>query len=198
MSDSVIHRDALPPGTRLREFELLEVLGRGGFGITYLGWHTNLGITLAVKEYMPSPFAIKRIRRKRLSENGGTRGRVRMGTQRVPQGGADARVLRSSEHRSGSRLLQDPRYRLHGDGSPEGADPVLAVRSRADVERKQVAGIAHADSGGVGAGSCSGHPAWRHQTGEHHAQGSRPPRADRLRSGRDCDGRAQPADAVPS
>ena len=59
MSDTVIHRDALPPGTRLREFELLEVLGRGGFGITYLGWHTNLGITVAVKEYMPPPFAIR-------------------------------------------------------------------------------------------------------------------------------------------
>ena len=61
MSDSVIHRDALPPGTRLREFELLEVLGRGGFGITYLGWHTNLDITVAVKEYMPPPFAIREV-----------------------------------------------------------------------------------------------------------------------------------------
>ena len=59
MSEEVAHRDALPPGTRLREFELLEVLGRGGFGITYLGWYSNLGVNVAIKEYMPSEFAVR-------------------------------------------------------------------------------------------------------------------------------------------
>ena len=59
MSESSAHRDALPPGTRLREFELLEVLGRGGFGITYRGWYPNLGVNVAIKEYMPSEFAVR-------------------------------------------------------------------------------------------------------------------------------------------
>ena len=59
MSDKVAYRDALPPGTRLREFELLEVLGRGGFGITYRGWYPNLGVNVAIKEYMPSEFAVR-------------------------------------------------------------------------------------------------------------------------------------------
>ena len=59
MSETDAHRDALPPGTRLREFELLEVLGRGGFGITYRGWYPNLGVNVAIKEYMPSEFAVR-------------------------------------------------------------------------------------------------------------------------------------------
>ena len=59
MSEKAVHRDALPPGTRLREFELLEVLGRGGFGITYRGWYPNLGVNVAIKEYMPSEFAVR-------------------------------------------------------------------------------------------------------------------------------------------
>ena len=59
MSEQAAHRDALPPGTRLREFELLEVLGRGGFGITYRGWYPNLGVNVAIKEYMPSEFAVR-------------------------------------------------------------------------------------------------------------------------------------------
>lgn len=61
MSEEVAHRDALPPGTRLREFELLEVLGRGGFGITYRGWYPNLGVDVAIKEYMPSEFAVREL-----------------------------------------------------------------------------------------------------------------------------------------
>ena len=59
MSETDAYRDALPPGTRLREFELLEVLGRGGFGITYRGWYPNLGVNVAIKEYMPSEFAVR-------------------------------------------------------------------------------------------------------------------------------------------
>ena len=59
MTDRVLHRDALPPGTQVREFKLLDVLGRGGFGITYLGWNTSLNIHVAIKEYMPVDFAVR-------------------------------------------------------------------------------------------------------------------------------------------
>ena len=59
MSSGVAHRDALPPGTRLREFELVDVLGRGGFGVTYQGWDTTDNVAVAIKEYMPLDHAVR-------------------------------------------------------------------------------------------------------------------------------------------
>lgn len=48
---------ALPRGTRLGEFELLRVLGVGGFGIVYLAFDHALEREVAVKEYMPASLA---------------------------------------------------------------------------------------------------------------------------------------------
>ena len=48
---------ALPPGTRLGEFELLRVIGVGGFGIVYLALDHDLEREVAVKEYMPASLA---------------------------------------------------------------------------------------------------------------------------------------------
>ncbi|MEO5339349.1 MAG: bifunctional serine/threonine-protein kinase/formylglycine-generating enzyme family protein [Magnetococcus sp. MYC-9] len=49
--------DALPPGTQLLWFEIIKVLGKGGFGITYLGKDTHQDRWVAIKEYLPSAFA---------------------------------------------------------------------------------------------------------------------------------------------
>ena len=48
---------ALPAGTRLGEFELLRVIGVGGFGIVYLALDHDLEREVAVKEYMPASLA---------------------------------------------------------------------------------------------------------------------------------------------
>jgi serine/threonine protein kinase len=48
---------ALPAGTRLAEFELLSVVGEGGFGIVYLAHDHSLNRQVAIKEYMPSELA---------------------------------------------------------------------------------------------------------------------------------------------
>ncbi len=48
---------ALPVGTRLGEFEVLRVLGVGGFGIVYLAVDHALEREVAVKEYMPAALA---------------------------------------------------------------------------------------------------------------------------------------------
>ena len=53
------HMDALPSGHRIREYEIRRVLGRGGFGITYLAHDTLLDRDLAVKEYLPTDCAVR-------------------------------------------------------------------------------------------------------------------------------------------
>lgn len=47
------NRLALPQGFRLANYELTRVLGKGGFGITYLGIDRHLGRKIAIKELMP-------------------------------------------------------------------------------------------------------------------------------------------------
>ena len=49
--------NALPVGTHLSEFEILGVLGEGGFGIVYTAQDHSLGRRVALKEYMPSSLA---------------------------------------------------------------------------------------------------------------------------------------------
>ncbi len=49
----------LPPGTRLRNYELVSVLGHGAFGITYRARDTLLGREVAIKEYLPASLAIR-------------------------------------------------------------------------------------------------------------------------------------------
>ena len=54
-SDSTL---SLTPRTRINEQYIVgRVLGYGGFGITYLAWDMNLGIKVALKEYLPSTLA---------------------------------------------------------------------------------------------------------------------------------------------
>lgn len=51
--------NALPQGYRLQEYELVRVLGFGGFGVTYLGYDHNLEKPVAIKEYLPTDIAIR-------------------------------------------------------------------------------------------------------------------------------------------
>lgn len=56
-SPSARPANALPAGTRLGEFEILEVLGIGGFGIVYRAMDHALERAVAIKEYMPAALA---------------------------------------------------------------------------------------------------------------------------------------------
>nr|WP_315182905.1 protein kinase [uncultured Albidiferax sp.] len=53
----ILHSDALPSGTRLGEFELVRLLGVGGFGMVYQAYDHSLHRSVAIKEYMPTALA---------------------------------------------------------------------------------------------------------------------------------------------
>jgi len=51
--------NALAKGTRLHEYEIVRVLGAGGFGITYLAFDNNLEKPVAIKEFLPNELALR-------------------------------------------------------------------------------------------------------------------------------------------
>ncbi len=56
----MVHREALPSEAVLdRRYRLGEVIGSGGFGITYLAHDLGLDTPVAIKEYFPTQFATR-------------------------------------------------------------------------------------------------------------------------------------------
>ena len=51
--------DSLAPGTVLRDYTIESVIGHGGFGIVYRARHDELGIVVAIKEYLPIELAVR-------------------------------------------------------------------------------------------------------------------------------------------
>ena len=51
--------EALPPGTRLGDFEILRTIGSGGFGKVYLARDIALDRDVAIKEYLPTQLACR-------------------------------------------------------------------------------------------------------------------------------------------
>jgi len=52
-------RNALPMQSMLQEYRIEQVLGAGGFGITYRARDTNLDKDVAIKEYLPGELAMR-------------------------------------------------------------------------------------------------------------------------------------------
>jgi len=50
---------ALAPGKTIGRYEIVSILGQGGFGITYRALDTQLHREVAIKEYLPSALAIR-------------------------------------------------------------------------------------------------------------------------------------------
>lgn len=59
MSNNTNNRQALPSGTEVGSYKIRNVLGEGGFGITYLADHTIMQRQVALKEMLPVDIAIR-------------------------------------------------------------------------------------------------------------------------------------------
>lgn len=59
MSDNNEYTHCLPTGTRIKDYEIEGVLGKGGFGITYLARDVNLHKKVAIKELLPDGIATR-------------------------------------------------------------------------------------------------------------------------------------------
>jgi len=54
---SQVYQHTLPAGTRIENYEISDVLGVGGFGITYRAHDGDLDCDVAIKEYLPADIA---------------------------------------------------------------------------------------------------------------------------------------------
>ena len=126
-------RNALPMQSMLLEYRIEQVLGAGGFGITYRARDTNLD-----KARRDQGVPARRARDARgatatsCAQATRARGRLRVGPRALPPGGAHARRVRPPEHRARAALLRGQRHRLHRDGLRGGR----AARDRAAARRR--------------------------------------------------------------
>ena len=102
---------ALPQGYRLQEYELVRVLGFGGFGMTYLGFDHNLDKAVAIKEYLPSDIAIRTADRSVAPQASNFRGDFQWGLERFLD---EARTLARFDHRHIIKVYRF--FEAHGTG----------------------------------------------------------------------------------
>ncbi len=103
------HVNALPAGTRLRDYEIEGVLGRGGFGMTYRAVDTYLHKVVAIKEYLPDGFATRTSTRTVVPTSSADRADYEWGLERFLD---EARTLARFNH---PRLNKVQRYfEAHG------------------------------------------------------------------------------------
>jgi len=92
---SVEHVHALAKGTRLNQYELMKILGTGGFGITYMARDTTLDTLVAIKEYLPSDFAVRQEDSQVTAKSSTSKGDFDWGLTRFLE---EARVLAKFRH----------------------------------------------------------------------------------------------------
>jgi serine/threonine protein kinase len=104
MAQSESYRNALPLPSMLLEYRLDAILGAGGFGMTYLGWDTNLQKKVAIKEYLPVELAVRALDGSIVPINTSSEYNYQWGLDRFLQ---EARLLARFTH---ANIVQVARY----------------------------------------------------------------------------------------
>ena len=103
MSAASVYRNALPLQAMLQEYRVEQVLGAGGFGITYRARDTNLDKDVAIKEYLPGELAVRTPDGNVVAQATGHEAGYRWGLERFLQ---EARTLAKFSHPHIVRVLR--------------------------------------------------------------------------------------------
>ncbi len=135
-ANSRTQRDVLPAGYELLWHRIESVLGQGSFGITYLARDTNLGQHVAIKEYLPTEFAVRE-EDSTVQPRTGQQGDVyRWGLERFM---TEARTLAQFKHHNIVRVLSvfehnNTAYMVMEYEDGQDLAKLFARRSRIDEE----------------------------------------------------------------
>ena len=98
----ITHEHALKNGTILNSYTIINVLGTGGFGITYLAKDNKLGLKVVIKEYFPNELAVRKEDSTVISKSTTTENDFKKGMQRFEE---EAQTLARFNHLSIVKIL---------------------------------------------------------------------------------------------
>ena len=97
------HKNALPVGYQIEGYEIVSILGHGGFGITYKATDLSLGAFVAIKEYLPQELAIREHGQTVVAKSANDEESYRWGLDRFID---EARTLARFKHANIVRVLR--------------------------------------------------------------------------------------------